>query len=105
MIGCGLDDAALEAQFGRYRALAAHVVRAERRPAEVEVVFGDTLDRGLLVEAVAVERGCCPFFTIEQSGDRLTIGVDEPGREPALATVADALEAPSRTSGPRAAPR
>ena len=93
LVDCGLDDAALGTQLDRYRALGAHVARAERRRAEVEVTFAATVDRELLAEAVAVERGCCPFFTIEQSGDRLTIGVTEPGREPALAAVADALGA------------
>jgi hypothetical protein len=105
VIGCGLDGAALATQLGRYRALAADVATAERRPAELDVAFAPTVDRELLTQTVAVERGCCGFFRIELTGSRLRISVAERRDEPALAVIADALGvvagSPSASCSPR----
>ena len=73
VIGCELDEAALAAQLGRYRALAGDVAAAEREDGRLSVAFGPGVDRALLAEAVAVERGCCSFLALDVAGDRLTV--------------------------------
>jgi hypothetical protein len=94
VIGCGLDDAALAAQLDRYRALAAHVAAADRSPSELRVGFAPTVDRALLEQTIALERGCCSFFAIDLDGRRLRIAVADPSQAPALAALAGALGVP-----------
>jgi SAM-dependent methyltransferase len=93
VVGCGLDDTALAAQLDRYRMLAAHVAVAERGPSELRVEFAPSVDRALLEETIALERGCCSFFGIDLEGDRLRIAVANPAQEAALSALADALGA------------
>lgn len=47
----------------------------------------------LLHETIAIERGCCSFFTLdyEASTRRLSIGIDDPDRTDALGTLLSAL--------------
>jgi hypothetical protein len=93
VVGCGLDDAALAVQLDRYRTLSAHVAAAHRSPSALRVEFAPAVDRELLEETVALERGCCSFFAIDLDGNRLSISVADPAHEPALAALADALHA------------
>ncbi len=68
--------------------------RLERSPRAVEAEFGPEVDEALLLEAVEVERDCCPFFAIDWDRDehRLRFAVSEPGHEAALDAVAETLD-------------
>ncbi len=90
---CALDRAGVGAQQARYRRLAADVSEIERTEATVVVRFAASVDRRLLGEALDIERACCPFFTfeVEDGGQRVTIGVNQPDQVPALAALASAL--------------
>ena len=94
---CTLDPAALGAQGDRYRRLAAAAKHAQRAPDHLTVRFGDELDRTLLEQTLAIERGCCSFLAIAWDADErtLTIGVDDPSMAPALDALAEALGAAS----------
>jgi hypothetical protein len=54
---------------------------------------GASADDALIDELIAVERSCCPFFTLEwEPGERrLTVTVEAPEHEPALDAIAYAL--------------
>jgi len=90
---CRLDEVGLRDQLQRYRLLGAGVRIAERRPGQLRVEFGPDVDRGLLDETLAIERRCCGFFRLDYSDEHreLTIGVDDPGHEPALDALHVAL--------------
>ena len=92
MIGeCRLDADGFATQRDRYRELARHTTRTEREPRRLTVAFDDAVDQALLRETVAVERECCPFFTLETGGRELVVSVGEAEREPALDAIAYAL--------------
>ena len=92
MIGaCHLDADGLATQRDRYRALAAHATGTEREPRRLTVRVGDGLDEALLRETVAIERACCPFFTIETGDRELVVAVGDAEHEPALDAIAHAL--------------
>jgi len=90
---CRLDLAGLRDQRERYRALARHVTAIDRRPAAIEVRFAPELDAGLLDEALAVERECCPFFRLEYDAASrlLSASVEHEDQAPALEAIAYAL--------------
>lgn len=88
---CTLDGAALDAQLGRYRALAPSVARLVREPQRLRVELAPGADLELLRETVAIERECCSFFAIELEDATLTIGVDDPALAPALDAIAHSL--------------
>ena len=90
-LDCSLDATGLVAQRARYEALAPHVRATKRGDSTLVVDFDARVDRGLLAEALAIERECCPFFALRLDGDRLTAGVDRPEHEPALAAIEYAL--------------
>jgi hypothetical protein len=48
----------------------------------------------LVAETVAIERECCPFFTLtwEPNRRRLTISISQAEHEPALDAIAFALD-------------
>ena len=75
---CDLDRAGLNTQLARYGELSRHVEAMRRSPGVLEVSFRPDVDAGLLGEALAVERGCCPFFdlTYDGSARRLWVTVD-----------------------------
>ena len=91
--GCTLDDSGLGEQLDRYRRLAATAVTVQDGDAGLVIIFGVEVDVDLLAETVAVERGCCSFFTLDYdvSMRRLSIGIDDPSRVDALAALASAL--------------
>ena len=90
---CALDSDGLRQQGGRLAALAPSVVATQRGAGRLEVTFAPDYDRELLEEALAVERECCPFFSLslDESARRLTIAVSCADHEPALAALADQL--------------
>jgi hypothetical protein len=74
------------------RRVARAVTGSRREPGELLVDFDPaTLDRGLLEEALAVERECCPFFALRLDGARLSARVAEPHQDPALDAIASLL--------------
>jgi hypothetical protein len=92
---CALDLEGRRRQAERYRRVAADVVRTWRRADAILVVFGTGVDRATLGELVAVERECCPFFTIalDEARRRLTVSAADPDHAPALDAIAASLSA------------
>jgi hypothetical protein len=91
--GCCLTAAELSEQRRRAERLRPAMRELRRGPSRFEVVFGDGLDEPLLLELLAVERHCGPFFELDWSrGERtLSVGVGDPARRSALAALADAF--------------
>lgn len=83
---CRLDRPALQTQLARYGELSRHVEGLRRAPGLLEVCFRPEVDAGLLAEAIAVERECCPFFELsyDEGDGRLSITVADPGHDSAL---------------------
>ena len=90
---CTLDDIGLGEQIDRYRQLGAIAVNIQDGDARLVVTFGADVDVDLLDKTVAVERGCCSFFTLdyETSTRRLSIGIDDTARADALTALLSAL--------------
>ncbi len=90
---CRLDLPGLRAQRERYRAIGRHLERIDRDPCRLDARFSADLDPALLREAIEVERGCCPFFTIHRdpAEPRLLITVNDPAHDPALDALQFAL--------------
>lgn len=88
-----VGDSALGEQLDRYRRLGATAATVQHGLARLEITFGTDIDVDLLDETVAIERGCCSFFTLfyDTSARRLSIGIDDPARADALAALASAL--------------
>src|SRR5438270_2782150 len=84
--GCTLTEGGLVEQLERYRRLGIAAARITHRDLGVVVWFDPGVDLGLLAETIAVERGCCEFFTLDYdtSERRLSITVDGPERLDAL---------------------
>ena len=76
---CALDDQALAEQFGRFGEIGEHALWARRLPTELTVVLEADLDDDLLQQTLAVERACCPFFSLiwDDSTRQLTIAARE----------------------------
>ena len=92
MFACALDADAMSLQRDRYARVAASITGSRRAPGALLVDFDPaTLDRGLLEEALAIERECCPFYVLRFEGARLSVGVAEPHQEPALDALAHLL--------------
>ncbi len=91
--GCALDDGALTAQLERYRRLGVTAASVTQRELELEVFFDADVDLDLLRETIAIEQGCCSFFTLayDVSERRLSISVDGPDRLDALEALSSAL--------------
>jgi hypothetical protein len=90
---CRLDLDGLRVQRDRYRRIGEHIERLERGPRRLDVWLRPDVDLGLVREAVAVERECCPFYEIEVDPDarRLSLSVDEGAQDPALDAIRFAL--------------
>lgn len=92
---CSLDETGLRRQLERYRAAGAdgRVLSRDRR--QIRIRVGDGAESTVIEEMIAVERECCPFYTLEW--DRLqrvlTVAVSVADDEPALDAVAYALGA------------
>lgn len=90
---CALDEAGLRLQLERYRR-AGHggrLIEQSRRRFVVDL--DEHADGKLIEETVAIERECCPFFTLdwEPARRRLTVSVSHVEHEPALGAIAFAL--------------
>ena len=92
---CSLQGHEVEEQRRRHEALARSATGAVFDGEAVTVSFGESLDRALLDDMIAVERRCCPFFDIAyDEGTRLLrIGVRDPSMAPALDVIAERLGA------------
>jgi hypothetical protein len=90
---CRLDLDGLRAQLERYRRLGVDAAEVARSPGSLTISFGAGVDRALLEETIAVETGCCTFFSFDYSApDRLLrIGVERAEQDAALDALAFAL--------------
>ena len=101
---CSLDETGLKQQLERYRiaGAGARVLRRDRR--QIRIRVGDGADPTMIEELIAVERECCPFYTLEWDRRQraLTVAVSTPDHEPALDAVAYALgvDQPSQSGAP-----
>lgn len=92
VLQCSLDADGLAAQRRRYARVSRAVAGSRRVPGELTVEFDPArLDRGLLEEALAIERACCPFFVLRLDGATLHVRVAEPHQEPALDAIVHLL--------------
>ena len=76
--GCGLDDSQLAEQLARYRQLSNSVLGVDaRRPDGARSSSSEPIETELLEQTLAIERGCCSFFTLDydtvrtRPGDRV----------------------------------
>jgi hypothetical protein len=90
---CALDEAGLRLQLERYRRAGQGARVLERSDRRLAVELGKGVDGELVREAVAIERECCPFFTLDWEPARrcLTVAVSQAEHEPALGAIAFAL--------------
>ena len=93
--GCTLNESSLREQVDRYRRLGEMALSIEDRETRLVVTFGVGVDAGLVRETVAIERGCCSFFTLDYNASerRLSIGIDGTTRGDALRGLSVALRA------------
>jgi hypothetical protein len=90
---CGLDQDALGEQLARYRRLGAGATVTRSSPLVLTVRFDAEPDVELVRTTLAVERGCCSFFSLDYAvaDQRLSIAVDDPARAAALDAIETAL--------------
>jgi hypothetical protein len=90
---CALDEAGLLLQLQRYRHAGRGAALVDRTPRHLVVQFDQHVNAGVVDAAIAVERECCPYFTLDWQAPtrRLTISIAEPEHEPALDGIAFAL--------------
>jgi hypothetical protein len=90
---CSLSDGDLRAQLERYRAIGSGSTGRRASPMSVELVVGRAVPDGLVEQAVATERSCCPFFELEWDAGsrRLAVVVLRDADVPALDVIAFAL--------------
>jgi hypothetical protein len=90
---CTLDAPGLSAQRERYRAAGAGATVLERGPQALVIELASGVPTELVDELVAVERECCPFFSIDWRPDarRFSIAVERREYAPALDGIAFAL--------------
>ena len=90
---CRLELPALGAQRERYRTIGRHLERIERGACRLDARFAPDVDAGQVLEAVEVERDCCPFCSLDYDRSRrwLAITVHDPAHDPALDALHHAL--------------
>jgi len=90
---CALDEAGLHAQLERYRRVGQGAALVDRGSRHLVVQLDQHVNVGVVDAALAVERECCPFFTLDWRAPtrRLTISIAEPEHQPALDGIAFAL--------------
>jgi hypothetical protein len=91
---CALDETGLRLQLERYRQAGAGARLIGRTPRSLVVDLDEQVDTRLVDETIAIERKCCPFFTLEWEPERrrLTVAVSQAEHEPALDAIAFALD-------------
>jgi hypothetical protein len=91
---CALDEAGLSLQLQRYRRAGRRARLIERTSSRLVVELDPAVESRLVDELLAVERECCPFFTLEWEPDcrRLAVSVSESEHEAAVEAIAFALD-------------
>jgi len=91
---CALDDAGLRLQLERYRQVGAGARLIDCTPRSLVVDLDERVDTLLVDETIAIERQCCPFFTLDWEPERrrLTVAVSQAEHAPALDAIAFALD-------------
>ena len=90
---CSLDARGVQSQGERYRRAGSGAHVLERAADTLVVRLSDEVDNRLVDELVAVERRCCPFFSIvwDSASRRLSVRVARREDEPGIEAIADAL--------------
>jgi hypothetical protein len=90
---CSLGVAEMAAQLERYRELGQLAAVTEHEPGRIVVRFLEDPPPALLELTMRVERGCCPFISLEfePRAHRLTISAEHPDHQPSLEAIAQAL--------------
>ena len=90
---CALDEGGLRSQLERYRRAGQGARIVERSRRRLVVDLDEHADGKLIEESVAIERECCPFFTLdwEPARRRLTVAVSHVEHEAASGAIAFAL--------------
>jgi hypothetical protein len=90
---CTLDQSAMRSQLERYRLAGQRARLLQSSGRQVTVQLDEQVDRRVIERAIAVERECCPFFTIDWRAEprRLAISVVRSEHEPALEAIVFAL--------------
>jgi hypothetical protein len=90
---CALDEAGLRIQLQRYRRPGHGARLIDRTSRRMVVELAPPVESRLVDELLAVERECCPFFTLDWRPDRrrLAVSVSEAEHESALDAIAFAL--------------
>jgi hypothetical protein len=91
---CALEETGLRLQLERYRQVGARARLIDRTPRSLVVDLDKHVDTQLVDETIAIERECCPFFTLDWEPElrRLTVAVSQVEHEPALDAIAFALD-------------
>jgi hypothetical protein len=99
---CALDEVGLRSQLERYRHAGQHARLIERTPRRVVADLDRDVDAELVAQAVAIERECCPFFTLswESERRRLTVSVSQAAHEPAIDAIVFALSLHGHKASP-----
>jgi hypothetical protein len=87
---CSLDETNLRAQLARYRDVGTGSEILEQTRQRLVIRLGSDISDIVVEELVAIERHCCPFFSLdwEPTERRLSIGVSTNEDEPALDAIA-----------------
>jgi hypothetical protein len=90
---CALDEAGLRRQLQRYRQAGRGATLVARTARSLTVDLDHRVEVGLVEDAIATERECCPFFDLRWEPDirRLAISVSQTEHQPALDAIAFAL--------------
>jgi hypothetical protein len=90
---CALDEAGLRRQLERYRRAGRGAALVDRSSRHLVVQLDQHVNVGVVDVAIAVERECCPLFTLDWQAPtrRLTISIAETEHEPALDGIVFAL--------------
>ncbi len=101
---CALDEAGLDAQLARYRAVGKGARVLARSPRRAVIGVSARVSERVVEQLLAVERACCPFFELawEARTRRLTVAVPSAQHEPALEAVLGALGAQGAQGAPEA---
>jgi hypothetical protein len=101
---CALDEAGLDAQLARYRAVGRGAVVLSRADRRAVIRVSGRVPDAVVDDLVAVERGCCPFFELDWRAEerKLTVAVPSARHVPALDAILRALgtDPPPAADGP-----
>ena len=90
--GCALDDGQLTEQLAHYHHLSPGVLGVERDGPTARILFGEQVETHLLEQTLAIERGCCSFFTMNYDASRRVLAIaTDPDHSHALSVLLTAL--------------